>query len=126
MGSLLESNFKKMKLASKTFLQVAITGGFLFTLAGPLKTEVICTFNGKPKQCTPNQGHMTPLTRGSDLDIQWGDGEITTIKFLGRNAILINGKTKGTIIYNKKVSMGVYEQGFKSASGNWFTVKLGD
>lgn len=115
-----------MKLTSNPLLRVAITGGFLFSLAGPLKSEVICTFNGKPKQCETNQGHRTPLTRGSDLDIKWGDGEITTIKFLGPDKVLINGKTKGTIIFSKKVRMGVYEQGFKSASGNWFTVKLGD
>lgn len=93
-----------------------------------------CTFNGRPKECQPNQGHRIQLTKGSDLDIKWADGEVTTIKFLspnnralrGGDQVLINGKIEGKVTYNRDVRMGVFEIGIQSSSGNRFSVQLGD
>jgi hypothetical protein len=62
----------------------------------------------------------------SDLDIRWEDGEVTTFKYLTQDKLILNGKTTGRIMYSKKNRMGVFEQGIKSSTGNWFTVKLGD
>lgn len=93
-----------------------------------------CRFNGTTRNCEPNQGHRTPLTRGSDLDIRWGDGEITTIRFLGPgnrpaqkgDPVLINGKTRGIVTFNRDVRGGIFELGFRSSTGNTFSVQLGD
>jgi hypothetical protein len=93
-----------------------------------------CRFNGTPRDCEPNQGHRTPLTKGSNLDIHWADGEITTIRFLGPrdrptqkgDPVLINGKTRGIVTFNRDVQRGVFELGFRSSTGNTFSVQLGD
>ena len=85
--------------------------------------------------CTGNSGlGRTLLTKGSDLDIYWGDGEVTTIKFLSRkngpaskgDPVIINGKSKGWVMYNRDIRLGVFELGFKSSTGNTFSVQLGD
>ena len=117
---------EKTERTMKKILKTACMASFLLSLIAPLKAEVMCTFNGKPNQCEINQGHRTPLTRGSDLDIRWEDGEVTTIKYLNQDKVILNGKTTGRIMFSKKIRMGVFEQGIKSSTGNWFTVKLGD
>ena len=50
----------------KKILKTTCMASFILSLIAPLKAEVMCTFNGKPNQCEINQGHRTPLTRGSD------------------------------------------------------------
>lgn len=110
----------------KKTLKTTCIAIFLLCLIAPLKAEVMCTFNGKPNQCKINQGHRTPLTRGSDLDIRWEDGELTTIKYLNQEKIILNGKTNGRILFSRKISMGVFQLGIKSSTGNWFTIMLGD
>lgn len=93
-----------------------------------------CRFNGTTRDCEPNQGHRTPLSKGSDLDIRWGDGEITTIRFLSSanrptqkgDPVLINGQTRGIVTFNRDVRPGGFELGFRSSTGNTFSVQLGD
>jgi len=94
-----------------------------------------CLFNGAQKTCEGNSGlGRTPLSKGSDLDIYWGDGEVTTIRFLSRkngpaskgDPVVINGKIKGWVLYNRDIRPGVFELGFKSSTGNTFAVQLGD
>ena len=94
-----------------------------------------CLFNGEQKSCTGNSGlGRTLLTKGSDLDIYWGDGEVTTIKFLSKkngpisngDPVIINGKSKGWVMYSRDIRPGVFELGFKSSTGNTFSVQLGD
>ena len=103
-------------------------------LSGP-EVNAQCLFNGEQKSCTGNSGlGRTLLTKGSDLDIYWGDGEVTTIKFLSRkngpaskgDPVIINGKSKGWVMYNRDIRLGVFELGFKSSTGNTFSVQLGD
>ena len=103
-------------------------------LSGP-EVNAQCLFNGEQKSCTGNSGlGRTLLTKGSDLDIYWGDGEVTTIKFLSRKngpaskggPVIINGKSKGWVMYNRDIRLGVFELGFKSSTGNTFSVQLGD
>ena len=90
-----------------------------------------CLFNGERRDCRGVTGRgRTPLSKGSDLDILWEDGEVTTVKYLASgNApekVLINGVTNGMQTYNRDIRPGVFELGFKSSTGNIFAVKLGD
>jgi hypothetical protein len=118
----------------KELIIIATSAAVMLAGASSARAGTICTFNGQPKACNPNQGHRIPLTKGSDLDIRWADGEITTIKFLGPNTrptrkgdkVLINGKTQGTVMFNRDVKLGVFEIGIRSSTGNSFSVKLGD
>lgn len=97
--------------------------------------NAMCLFNGAQRACEGNAGFgRTPLSKGSDLDIYWGDGEVTTIRFLSKkngpaskgDPVVINGKTKGWVMYNRDIRPGIFELGFKSSTGNTFAVQLGD
>ena len=119
-------------MRSHALLGIAL-GSVLTLLPAPSIAQ--CLFNGAERSCEGNSGlGRTPLSKGSDLDIYWGDGEVTTIKFLARkngptskgDPVLINGKTRGVVMYNRDIKPGVFELGFKSATGNTFSVQLGD
>ena len=66
--------------------------------------EQICYFNNSPKRCAVNHGYMVPLTRGSDVDIYWEDGQVTTVKYPENNnpiqvgsKVLINASARGHV-----------------------------
>ena len=117
--------------------RLVLLGAFfipVLILSGP-EVNAQCLFNGEQKACKGNSGlGRKLLSKGSDLDIYWGDGELTTIKFLSKkngpaskgDPIIINGKSKGWVLYNRDTRPGVFELGFKSSTGNTFAVQLGD
>lgn len=118
---------KRLALLGAVFIPALI-------LPGP-SVNAQCLFNGAQRACTGNAGFgRAPLSKGSDLDIYWGDGEVTTIRFLSKkdgpsskgDPVLINGKTKGWVMYNRDIRPGIFELGFKSSTGNTFAVQLGD
>ena len=97
--------------------------------------NAMCHFNGAQRACRGNSGlGRTPLSKGSDLDIYWADGQVTTIRFLSKkngpasngDPVVINGKTNGWLMYNKDIRPGIFELGFKSSTGYTFSVQLGD
>jgi hypothetical protein len=65
--------------------------------------DQICYYNGEPRKCDVNHGYRIPLAKGSDVDIHWGDGEVTTVRYLSNgplrrgSGVIINGNTRGTI-----------------------------
>ena len=96
------------------------------------QVNAACLFNGETRDCRGVTGRgRTPLSKGSDLDILWEDGEVTTIKYLQEGGsypqkVLINGSTNGVQTYNRSIRPGVFEIGFKSTTGNIFAIWLGD
>jgi hypothetical protein len=87
-----------------------IATGISALLASPAFAS--CKLNGKYRACEGVQGFgRTPLTSGSDLDIHWIDGQVTTIKWLSPNKapgqpILINGTNRGVLLYNRDIRPG--------------------
>ena len=96
------------------------------------QVNAACLFNGETRDCRGVTGRgRTPLSKGSDLDILWEDGEVTTIKYLHEGAtypqkVLINGSINGVETYRRDICTGVFEVGFVSATGNIFAIWLGD
>lgn len=115
-----------MSRPSSLQLSAALIVVTVFASTAPLEAQSRCTFNGKPRECEINQGHRIPLTPGSDLDVKWKDGEVTTVKYLDSGSVLINGKTSGRIRSSVKVGVGAYRLEIRSATGNWFTVVVAD
>ena len=65
----------------------------------------ICFFNNIPKKCAVNHGYRIPLVKGSDVDVFWEDGQVTTIRYLNSNGplktgetVIVNGKSRGAIV----------------------------
>ena len=62
-----------------------------------------CYLNTKLTKCSVNTGlGRQPLAKGSDIDIYWKGGRLTSIKLLDKNwgpggKVLINGNTRGHI-----------------------------
>ena len=72
-------------------------------------SDQICFFNNTPKKCAVNHGYRIPLAKGSNVEIHWSDGQVTTVRYLNSNGplrrgskVLVNGKSSGAIvsIYN--------------------------
>ena len=103
----------------------------MFSLLLGTQVNAECLFNGELRDCRGVTGRgRTPLSKGSDLDILWGDGEVTTIKYVpmsgGQENVLINGNTHGVRTYNRTLRPGIFELGFKSSTGNIFAITIGD
>ena len=93
--------------------------------------EQICFFNGSPRRCAVNHGYRIPLAKGSNVDIHWEDGQITTIRYASNNGplsrgdkVIINGKINGIVadIFNNTRGgreIDNYAK-IKSDSGNTF------
>ena len=94
--------------------------------------EQICYFNDSPKNCWVNHGYRVPLTKGSNVDIHWQDGQITTLRYINTNAplkkgdrVIVNSQFKGHVsgFFNntrKGAEIDNYVR-IKSSSGNSFS-----
>lgn len=108
-------NVTKSHLEQGLFMQKAVAlaiGTIIFATANQAPSyswdyeyNQICFFNNTPKKCAVNHGYRIPLTKGSDVDIHWLDGQVTTVRYLNSNRalrngskVLINGKASGTIV----------------------------
>lgn len=67
--------------------------------------DQICFFNNTPKKCAVNHGYRIPLAKGSNVDIHWSDGQVTTVQYLNSDGplrkgskVLINGKSRGAVV----------------------------
>ena len=91
----------------------------------------ICFFNNTPKKCTVNHGYRIPLVKGSDVDVYWEDGDVTTILYLNSNGplkkgakVLVNDQSSGTVvsIFNNTLGGKVIDSYAKiqSSTGNIF------
>jgi len=93
--------------------------------------DQICFFNNTPKKCAVNHGYRIPLARGSDVDIHWLDGQLTTVNYLNSNGplrkgskVVINGKSSGIVVSIFNNTRGGKEIDnyvkIKSSTGNSF------
>ena len=91
----------------------------------------ICFFNNTPKKCTVNHGYRIPLVKGSDVDVYWEDGDVTTIRYLNSNGplkkgakVLVNDQSTGIVvsIFNNTRGGKVIDNFAKiqSSTGNTF------
>jgi hypothetical protein len=52
-----------------------------------------------------NHGYRVPLAKGSNVDIHWEDGQVTTVRYLNASGplqkgsrVTINGKSSGVVV----------------------------
>lgn len=91
-----------------------------------------CYFNNQRRRCTVItwKGRTQPI-KGSDIDILWEDGEVTTVKFLGPGPlakggkVLLNGSTPAT---NEGISLmnALNMIRIRSSTGNTIRFRWGD
>ena len=90
-----------------------------------------CYFQGSSRNCNVSTGHVKPLRPGSDVEIYWEDGQVTTVKWIFEDPlragerVLINGQTTGRIA-DSAYSRGVNYIAILSASGNTVSFSFGD
>jgi len=93
--------------------------------------DQICFFNNSAKRCAVNHGYRVPLAKGSNVDIHWEDGQVTTVRYLNASGplkksdrVLINGSSSGVVIGIFNNTRGGREidnyAKVKSSTGNTF------
>jgi hypothetical protein len=84
-----------------------------------------CTFNGQSRICA-TIGPNSFCTHSSQTAlIFWGDGDVTSVKYLSGNRVLINGKLSGVIIKSDYRDATITDT-IRSSSGNVFSFQYGD
>ncbi len=84
-----------------------------------------CTFNGKSRiRATIGVNSFCTYSSQTAL-IFWGDDDVTSVKYLSGNRVLINGKLSGVIIKSENRNNLITET-IRSSSGNVFSFQYGD
>lgn len=91
-----------------------------------------CYFNNHRRRCTVItwKGRTQP-TKGSDIDILWEDGEVTTVKFLGTGPLVKGSKillNRSTLATNEGISLmnALNMIRIRSSTGNIIRFRWGD
>jgi hypothetical protein len=84
-----------------------------------------CTFNGKSRICATISPYSFCTYSSETALIFWGDGDVTSVKLLSGNRVLINGKLSGVILKSENRE-SVVTMTIKSSSGNVFSFQFGD
>jgi hypothetical protein len=84
-----------------------------------------CTFNGKSRICATISPFSFCTHSSQTALIFWRDGDVTSVKFLSGNRVLINGKLSGVIIKSDYRNATITDT-IRSSSGNVFSFQYGD